>query len=527
LTDRETETLISSFQSLHEKLKSLSNRNLVKLAQEAERVKYQKYGNKACQHEGKTCFQNASRGFIKAFSVGYALKYGLELVPLLLTGRLFRRLSVLREIGGWDTTGFALFLGVFLGSYKALLCTLRRLRPHDTADGLNSFLAGCVAGLALLLERNKTRRLAIALYLSTRSMQFACVWLVKKWRELRQARSRGMIRVRSEIVQRKSMFILQEDEEAEETFSGSEQPSLKKADSMEDAVDKWLSKWAGTLVMGAASAQILFAYICAPWSLPRSYFGFLVTHGGLRSRYGALTVPLLSLLGDAVFRLHGQSGPDIMLPHNTTSAEFVSQSMSPNVASIYAAGIKHNYIGCAIEHPWNASCIQSHLVTWIHSYGRSLWLYAPLNAVMTLVFHGKKILTKPKETLIRYIKSTLRSAAFLASYVTMAWVIPCLLRNVLKREHASHYLINGFCSGLCAVIDAPSRRLELGMYCMPRALESFFRCGVEWGWWSKVKNGEMIYFSLAVGVLMHLYQCEADTIDDNYRGVMMRIFGRN
>ncbi|RKP06105.1 hypothetical protein THASP1DRAFT_18903 [Thamnocephalis sphaerospora] len=233
LTDRETETIISSFHAFHARLKRLSNNNLRRLAEEASSSEY---GKPQCRHEGKTCVQNALRGYIKAFVVGYGVKFLTEAVPGLLTGRLVKRPSLLKQMGGRDTIYFGMFLSGFIGTYKAILCSLRHLRKQhgsDSGDQLNAFIAGTIAGLALCLERNRDRRFAIALYLTTRSAQFTCVWLANRWSASRARKRRGLMR-------------------------------------FADRLDAWLRRWAGTMLMAVASSQILFAYIIAPQTLPVS-----------------------------------------------------------------------------------------------------------------------------------------------------------------------------------------------------------------------------------------------------------------
>ncbi|RKP26232.1 hypothetical protein SYNPS1DRAFT_14468 [Syncephalis pseudoplumigaleata] len=210
-----------------------------------------------------------------------------------------------------------------------------------------------------------------------------------------------------------------------------------------------------------------------------------------------------------------------------TSAEFVAREISPNLATIYTPRTRHHFAICALEHPWDTSCTQSHISTFIGAMGRSLKLYLPLNAVMTLIYSGKKLTKDPVKTLLRFIKSTLRSSLFLSSYVTMAWIVPCVLRYTFKRERIWFYYLNGILSGLCAIIDAPGRRIELGMYCLPRALESFWKCGVQWGWWRNIKNAEVVYFSMAMGILMSIYQTAPESIQGGYRDVMTRCFGKN
>lgn len=44
-----------------------------------------------CKHEGKTCTQNCTRGFIKAYVVAFVVKYLIGILPLLLTGKIFKK----------------------------------------------------------------------------------------------------------------------------------------------------------------------------------------------------------------------------------------------------------------------------------------------------------------------------------------------------------------------------------------------------------------------------------------------------
>ena len=93
---------------------------------------------------------------------------------------------------------------------------------------------------------------------------------------------------------------------------------------------------------------------------------------------------------------------------------------------------------------------------------------------MTLIFRGKKVIQEPTKSLRLYILGTLRSAIFLTCYVTTAWSVPCLFRHLRGREERWMYYVNGIIAGLMVLIEVPGRRLELGLYCLPRALESFW-----------------------------------------------------
>jgi hypothetical protein len=44
-----------------------------------------------CRHDGKTCSQNCTRGFIKTFTVAFVVKYLIGISPTLLTGNIFKK----------------------------------------------------------------------------------------------------------------------------------------------------------------------------------------------------------------------------------------------------------------------------------------------------------------------------------------------------------------------------------------------------------------------------------------------------
>ena len=52
---------------------------------------------------------------------------------------------------------------------------------------------------------------------------------------------------------------------------------------------------AGALMM-ISSGQIIYAFLCQPDTLPKSYFSFLLTHSGLREIYGAKAKDVMILI---------------------------------------------------------------------------------------------------------------------------------------------------------------------------------------------------------------------------------------
>ncbi|ORY50309.1 hypothetical protein BCR33DRAFT_752985 [Rhizoclosmatium globosum] len=169
---------------------------------------------------------------------------------------------------------------------------------------------------------------------------------------------------------------------------------------------------------------------------------------------------------------------------------------------------------CSLQHPRHSNCELGALEFFGQEWKRALNLYLPLNAIMTLIFRGTSILKKPGVNLYQYLVSTGRSTLFLSAYCTMAWYSICCFRRFTGKDRMWMYYVNGLLSGSMVLIEAPGRRLELGLYCLPRAIESLWNCGVKWGWWHDIKNGEGLYFSVMTGILMMLYQKDPASIHE-------------
>ncbi|KAI8368654.1 hypothetical protein EDC96DRAFT_505113 [Choanephora cucurbitarum] len=349
LTDKETEAVISSIKSFHERLRRISSQNLNRLQLE---ISFASDSSKPtlCRHQGKTCTQNCTRGFVKTFTVAFAVKYLIGILPALLSGRLQKRPGILKQMAGKDTTCFALFLSTFISSYKAILCTMRHYRKTSDrqSDKLNSFVAGTVAGLALALDRNKQRRQAIMLYLFTRALQFSGAWVMKQWR-----------------IQRKQSHPGQED-------------------LWDDRLARLIQRFSGVGVMMMANAQIIYAFLFNHDTLPHSYFSFLLTHASFKKYYRGMAARIAEAVGVTVNQLV-EDGISIKVPRGMTSREFISDYVSPNIGSSLHPKLHHEYIMCSIQHPLTVSCTVDKLGLFRDELFRSLKLYVPLNIVSSII----------------------------------------------------------------------------------------------------------------------------------------------
>ena len=398
LTDSETEQLLSQVQGLERRLRDLSVLNLA----------HKPHGRTSfCKHRG-ACVHNCLSSLLRSFAVSYALKYSLGFFPAVLTGRAFRTPSILYRIAGRDALSFAMFMSVFISAYKGLLCALRHMRNRN--DVFNPFIAGSLAGLSILLDRNKTRRVMIALYLSTRTGHFIFRWL---WRIfISNTHAKLAHASTTELVENKLDFVTQNTPTdiilKKSPLMSSLTNLLAPASGLEcdgqlkmDFLDKvqhpanntstkgFIRSTMGVLIMMVSSSQILNAYVCEPDSIAKSYLSFLITHGGVRAiqpqgsrKYlDAMSSTITAAIGNLNVnqgKFLGPSKGESYLKSLPTG--FPAEPLLPYLKSI--SSNSHQFVCCSLQHPHTSSCLQGMFTSFNGEWWRALNMYAPLNAVI-------------------------------------------------------------------------------------------------------------------------------------------------
>ncbi|KAI9506618.1 hypothetical protein BX070DRAFT_186397 [Coemansia spiralis] len=190
-------------------------------------------------------------------------------------------------------------------------------------------------------------------------------------------------------------------------------------------------------------------------------------------------------------------------------------------------GIRHNFVACGIFHPHTTSCVHGMLSTALSSFPYALKVYAPLNAAVLLIFKRSKLFKDPRRALLGLLKSSTRSSVFFMLLVVGIVNGSCMMRSLLGRDTFIGYLITGAIGGLSVLAEAPSRRVELAMYCFLRATENVWDVGIKQGWWKNIRHAEVALFSVAMGIMMTIYQNDPTTIGITYHSILTRIFGRN
>ncbi|KAI9599515.1 hypothetical protein BDF19DRAFT_410162 [Syncephalis fuscata] len=363
----------------------------------------------ACLHHGKTCVQNTVRGFLRVLIAGYGVK-ALGILPALIMGDSKKRWSALNSLLTSDTKQFALFLATTSGLYKGSLCFLRHIRSskagNEKEERQNSFIAGTIASLALLLDHNRNRRISTSLLLFTRGMQCFCAWLFTCWSNRRKEWQRKLLIL---------IWCLQKQEQ--DRISASDATAIRRW----ALFDKIMRKCAGTAVMVVASIVINYGFFSEHKILPQSYLGFMLTHSGMRSRHGKNAVTMTNYMNDVRKRVTGAAGTvnsrlPTRIPVGSSTSDFVQQHISSNVARLYQPDKQHAFTLCALEHSNTDSCTVGFLNTLLRELPLSAKLYLPLNVIAVLLYSYKKIWQSPLEVFYRIAKGTARSSLFLSAY---------------------------------------------------------------------------------------------------------------
>ncbi|XP_057794561.1 uncharacterized protein LOC131010882 isoform X1 [Salvia miltiorrhiza] len=259
-------------------------------------------------------------------------------------------------------------------------------------------------------------------------------------------------------------------------------------------------------LMCLSSSQILSAYILKQDSLPQSYKSFLNKHGakapvilnGVRDI--ACGLPFTNL--DAIEKFYKSNGVDVKL--------------DPQMK-----------IPCSIIHA-NQACGSHFFSFLLQAYKRAVPVYLPVYLIPALIVHRQGLLKRPHTILWKGLLGTARSSLFLSMYCSSAWIWTCILFRILKRCNIPMVAMGTFPTGLALAIEKKSRRIEISLYCLARAIESFFTCMADAGYLphsKSFKRADVLVFSISTAIIMHCYAMERDVFRSKYLNVLDWVFG--
>lgn len=396
----------------------------------------------------------------QSFLLSYGVRVGIGI--LLRAFKLARRQSyssildlkslvsekdlIVRE----EACRIGLLFGGFTGSYHALRCLLRKLRKKETP--LNAILAGSAAGLSILALDDPNRRRTLALYLLARVAQCA----------YNSAKSKNKFHF-------------------------------------------WGSHWrhGDSLLFALASAQVMYAFVMRPESLPKSYQDFI-------QKTGPVAKPVYKAVRDCC-----RGGP---VDVGALSA-YLSDKKSANLLKLEEFP---SIIPCSIIHPNTNSCLAHNAKATSATFKKTFPLYFSLTFVPFVMLHMQKFMNAPAHTSWTAVKGAVQSTTFLSAFVGIFQAVVCMHRKVASKDHKLVFWVAGGISALSVLLEKKVRRGELALYVLPRAGDSLWYILVNRHFLPDIKNAEVALFSVCMGAIMYYLEHEPDTMAPLLRGLIRR-----
>ena len=464
-----------------------------------------------CREDVQRASRRLRTATIRAGCIGAALKGGLNLFGLLARAgaRRPRRkgtLLVASFDAAKDTAAFASFLGTFAGVYVLVDEGLAVVCGNTRSKTWRAAVAGAIAAPALLLADARPKNGG-----STNGASFGASGTTQKMTKNTTNGHHGLatyLALRASVLLTRSMLKRREH--------GTLSPTAHLV------LTPFASKHADVHLMSAAAAVILSCFVMKPAALVRAYAKFLDRHGGK-------SVAHYRALGDLVLT---RNAPDMRAVLEQAAVALKNPRLLLTVGEMddRALMASRPYFWRAIIHPGQSSL--NHFISFLlNAMPRSLAIYAPLYLVTTGLVHRTKLLD-PKfgaKILTKAAVGTARSAAFLSAYCALAWAGPDFVQSCVGTANRWTVLLGVPLAGAATLIEKPSRRQELSVYCASRAVESMGVCLVSWGAVPSVVQNkvrvDVLTFAVASAAIMRCYANERDVFKSKYLNVLDYVFG--
>jgi hypothetical protein len=101
-------------------------------------------------------------------------------------------------------------------------------------------------------------------------------------------------------------------------------------------------------------------------------------------------------------------------------------------------------------------------------------VYLPVYILPLLVFKHKQLLSSPVTTLVKVTRQITQSSIFLGAYCTLSWAAVCFHRQYTGTLDPLVARYAGLWSGTAQLLERPTRRIELTLYILAQAFQSFW-----------------------------------------------------
>jgi len=290
------------------------------------------------------------------------------------------------------------------------------------------------------------------------------------------------------------------------------------------------------MVFSLCCAQIMYAFLLRPDTIPNSYNAWIQT---------ASRVPLQSVMIHRSLFRNGVFIPanlQAVMNRKTTTAANATRLFERLSVAATTGDFGGPFVPCDAVHPWIDSCVLAPVDRFASVFRWMFPIYGALHLVPAVMFKRKTFFQKPWEMLGRALWGTVRSSAFLGTFVAIYQAFFCSTHN-LATYVATHrstlklrqylisrptYFIAGLLSGLSLFVEAKRRRGELAMYVLPKGLESAWVMARGKGYAFQTGNfGEGLLCAIGMGMVMSTYQNNPEHLSGLVRRVLYQFVGPN
>ncbi|KAG0698472.1 hypothetical protein DFH29DRAFT_941165 [Suillus ampliporus] len=517
--------------------------NLVALAnhqerlREARKIVWRERGEPAAELEDLwECMEHAGRGGLRAAAIAFALRASVNLVlATIRMGKVpkYMRLSLIQHaIFGKDSFRFAAMLGSFVTIYKAILNALPillpangRASPPSPFDDEDEDIETAPTPFEVPLSARQPR-----LSLSAQAHQ---MWVRKKtrrWHSMFAGALAGGLAVMFEKRSRRVVI-------AQQLF----------VRGLQGSYNAFTSKHGFHLPNGEVlmfclcCTQIVYAFFARPDTLPRSYTTWLATASGAPTNAIKMVRDMNQTGTFDVQDLDKILTREDLIPPNKAALlarKALATSSPPDFGPPYPP--------CGAVHPWIESCTHVPLPRLVTVFKWAFPIYGALHFVPMILFKRHAFFKNPLHKLGRAGWATIRSSAFLATFIATYQTWFCF-KHYLYRLLSSQtlvklpqkfidfffsskysYALGGFFGALSLFVEEKRRRGELAMYVLPKSLESAWLTARGKGWVFHTGHfGEMILTAIGMSMVMSTYQNDPQHLSGLVRRILYQFIGPN
>lgn len=283
--------------------------------------------------------------------------------------------------------------------------------------------------------------------------------------------------------------------------------------------------WGSWLLMPVATGQLLHAFVFDRDCFPKAYGDFILDHtpNYVQRRPASyppnLSWPSTNSIVDSLAQMSRLNWPPFISPILFPSAPTLPPSLTQLAPITSPAHPSHTFLSCATLHPSTPSCLTTFIRYILTAFPTLTKFFAAYYTLFALP-KWRKFLNEPSHELNALAKRVLRTSAFLTGAIGTSWGSICLFQNLLPRTlmPSSRWVLGGALGGVWGFVD---RRGGHGhfLYSIRLSIDSLWKVGKKRGWWKGVRGGDVMVFVAGLGVINVVYERNKGAVGGVGKGV--------